>query len=147
MGFPCGSAGKESACNVGDLGSFPGLGRFPGEGKGYPLLYSGLENSMDGIVHGVAKSRTRLSHFHFHFDHTDLCPFVGSSSGITFFPTPSLTTAPPPPRISLLAIHPGLGPGRPLLLKERPPTEVKVALLSSSQVRAWGAVGRGQVRG
>ena len=45
MGFPCGSAGKESACNAGDLGSIPGLGRSPGEGKGYPLQYSGLENS------------------------------------------------------------------------------------------------------
>ena len=47
LGFPGGSAGKESACNVGDLGSIPGLGRSPGEGKGYPLQYSGLENSMD----------------------------------------------------------------------------------------------------
>ena len=47
--FPCGSAGKESACNVGDLGSIPGLGRSPGEGKGYPIQYSGLENSMDCI--------------------------------------------------------------------------------------------------
>ena len=56
MGFPCGSAGKESACNVGDLGLIPGLGRAPGEGKGYPLQYSGLENSMDCIVHGVAES-------------------------------------------------------------------------------------------
>ena len=45
LGFPCGSAGKESACNVGDLGLIPGLGRSPGEGKGYPLQYSGLENS------------------------------------------------------------------------------------------------------
>ena len=63
-GFPCGSAGKESACNVGDLGSFPGLGRSPGEGKGYTLQYSGLENSMDHIVHGVAKSQTQLSDFH-----------------------------------------------------------------------------------
>ena len=52
--FPCGSAGKESTCNVGDLGSIPGLGRSPGEGKGYPLQYSGLENSMDCIVHGVS---------------------------------------------------------------------------------------------
>ena len=60
-----GSAGKESACNAGDLGSIPGLGRSPGEGKGYPLQYSGLENSMDCIVHGVAKSRTRLRDFHF----------------------------------------------------------------------------------
>ena len=63
----CGSAGKESACNAGDLGSIPGLGRCPGERKGYPLQYSGLENSMDYIVAGVAKSRTRLSDFHFTF--------------------------------------------------------------------------------
>ena len=51
MGFPCGSAGKESTCNVGDLGWIPGLGRSPGEGKGYQIQYSGLENSMDCIVH------------------------------------------------------------------------------------------------
>ena len=49
IGFPCGSAGKESACNVGDLGLIPGLGRSPGERKGYPLWYSGLENSTDCI--------------------------------------------------------------------------------------------------
>ena len=67
LGFPCGSAGKESTCNAGDQGSIPGLGRSTGEGKGYPLQYSGLENSMDCIVHEVAKSRTRLSEFHFHF--------------------------------------------------------------------------------
>ena len=66
MGFLCGSAGKESACNAGDLGLIPGLGRFPGEEKGYPLQYSGLENSMDYKVHGVSKSRTQLSNFHFH---------------------------------------------------------------------------------
>ena len=54
--FAGGSAGKESACNVGDLGSIPELGRSPGEGNGYPLQYSDLENSMDCIVHGVAKS-------------------------------------------------------------------------------------------
>ena len=53
-----GSLAKESACNAGDLGSIPGLGRSPGEGKGYPLQYYGLENSMDCIVHGVAKSQT-----------------------------------------------------------------------------------------
>ena len=58
LGFPCGSAGKESACNVGDLGSVPGLGSSTGERKGYPLQYSGLENSMDSVVHGVAKSWT-----------------------------------------------------------------------------------------
>ena len=60
-GFPCGSADKESACNVGYLGLIPGLGRSPGEGKGYLLQYSGLKNSMDSIVHGVAKSQTRLN--------------------------------------------------------------------------------------
>ena len=65
MGFLGGSDGKESACNAGDLGSIPGLGRSTGEGKGYPLQYSGLENSMDCIVHGVANSQTRLSDFHF----------------------------------------------------------------------------------
>ena len=56
LGFPCSSAGKESTCNAGDLGSIPGLGRVSGEGKGYPRQYSGLENSMDCMVHGVAKS-------------------------------------------------------------------------------------------
>ena len=66
-GFPCGSAGKESACNSGDLGSIPRLGRYPGEGKGYPLRYSGLGNSMDWIVHRVTKSWTGLSDFHFQF--------------------------------------------------------------------------------
>ena len=66
MGFPCGSAGKENACTAGDLGSIPGLGRSPGEGKGYPLQYSSLQNSMDCIVHVVAKNWTRLSDFHFH---------------------------------------------------------------------------------
>ena len=63
--FSCGSAGKESTCSVGDLALIPGLGRPPGEGKGYPLQYSGLEYSMHYIVHGVAKSRTRRSDFHF----------------------------------------------------------------------------------
>ena len=66
MGFPGGSAGEESAYNAGDLGSTPGLERYPGEGNGYPLQHSGLENSMDCIVHGVEKSQTRLSDFHFH---------------------------------------------------------------------------------
>ena len=60
LGFPRGSAGKESSCNAGDLGSIPGLGKSPGEEKGYPLQYSGLENSMDCKVHGVAKSWTCL---------------------------------------------------------------------------------------
>ena len=60
------SAGKESACNEGDPGSIPGLGRFPGEGNSYQLQYSGLENFKDYTVHGVAKNQTQLSDFHFH---------------------------------------------------------------------------------
>ena len=71
-GFPGGWAGKESTCNEGDLGSIPGLGRSPGKGKGYPLQYSCLENSMDrgtwqATVHGVAKSWIQLSDFTFTF--------------------------------------------------------------------------------
>ena len=72
LGFPGSSDGKESTCDAWDLGSIPGLGRSPAEGKGYPLQYSCLENSVDrgawqAVVHGVAKSRTRLSDFHFFF--------------------------------------------------------------------------------
>ena len=69
LGFPCGSAGKDSACNVGELGSIPGLGRFPGERNGYLLQHSVLNNSMDCIVHGVARSQTRLNDLHFTFLH------------------------------------------------------------------------------
>ena len=66
MGFPGGSDGKESACNEENPGSIPGLGRSPGEGNGYPLQYSCLENSMDrgawwATVHGVTKSWRQLS--------------------------------------------------------------------------------------
>ena len=64
VGFPGGSAGKESACNTGDLGSTPRLGRSPGEGNSHPFQYSGLENSLDCRVHGVTKSQTQLSDFH-----------------------------------------------------------------------------------
>ena len=70
LGFSGGSAGKESACNVGDLALIAVLGRSPGEKNGYPLQYSGLENSIDCLVHGVAKSWTWLSDFHFHFRST-----------------------------------------------------------------------------
>ena len=66
-GFPDRSLGKESACHTGDPGSIPGSGRSAGEEIGYPVQYSGLENSMDCTVHWVAKSQTRLSNFHFHF--------------------------------------------------------------------------------
>ena len=65
LGFPCGLAGKESACTEGDLCLIPRLGRSPGEREGYPLQYSGLENSMDCIIYGVTKSQTRLSNFHY----------------------------------------------------------------------------------
>ena len=75
LGFPGGSAGKESACNAGDLGSIPRLERFPGEGKGCPLQYSDLENSMDCVVHGVTKSQTRLSDFHFYVNAAFFCLF------------------------------------------------------------------------
>ena len=61
------SVGKEFACSAGDPSSIPGSGRIPGEGIGYPLQYSGLENSMDCIVHRITKSRTPLSDFHVHF--------------------------------------------------------------------------------
>ena len=63
---PCGSFGKEPACNAGDLGSVPELERSLGEGKGYPLQNSGLENSMDYTVHGVTKSQTKLTDLHTH---------------------------------------------------------------------------------
>ena len=63
LAFPCGSAGKESSCNAGDMGSILGLGRSPGEGKGYPLQCSGLKNSMACVGHGVTKSHTGLSDF------------------------------------------------------------------------------------
>ena len=75
LGFPCGSADKKSVCNVGDLVSIPGLERSPGAGKGYPLQYCHLENSMDCIVRGVTKSWTWLSDFHFHQDSKALIPF------------------------------------------------------------------------
>ena len=66
-GLSCDSAGKESACDVEDLGSIHALGRSPGEGNSYLPQYSDLENSMDCIVHGIAKSQTQISNFHFHF--------------------------------------------------------------------------------
>ena len=65
MGFSDSSVGQESICNAEDLGSVPGLGTSPGEGKGYPLPYASLENSKDYTVHRVTKSWTQLSDFHF----------------------------------------------------------------------------------
>ena len=95
LGFPCGSAGKESICSAEDLGSIPELGRSPGEGKGYPLRYSSLKNSMNSAVHGVTKSWTRPSDFQFHpycqcraCTHAHLlCPFlVFSFTGKLYLP-------------------------------------------------------------
>ena len=87
-GFPDGSAGKETTCYARDLGSIPGLGTSLGEGKGYPLQYSGLENSMDCIVRVVAKSQTQLSDFHFHFLSNTRCETIVTH--ISFhFSTPS----------------------------------------------------------
>ena len=83
-GFPGGSDGKESACNAEDLGLIPTLGRSPGVGNGYPLQYSGLENSMNReawqvTIHGVEKSWTRLSDQHRHrYTHTHTLRFANS---------------------------------------------------------------------
>ena len=92
-------SGKESACSVGDLGSIPGLGRCPGEGKGYPLQYSGLENSMPCIVHRAAKSWIQLIDFHFQMpagvltgaggDHPPLPSFFPPKPKSCLQPTPS----------------------------------------------------------
>ena len=81
MGFPSASAGKESACNVGDPSSIPGLGGSPGEAYGDPLQYSCLENPMD--YHGVAESRTRLSYFHFQWVYA--CSYFSTLFASTFY--------------------------------------------------------------
>ena len=87
--FPGGSDGKASAYNAGDPGSIPGLGRSPGEGNGNPLQYSCLENPMDGgawlaTIHGVAKSRTRLSDFTFTISRRQWDALLGIQSRICF---------------------------------------------------------------
>ena len=83
MGFPGSSDGKESACIVGDVGSIPGSGSSPGEGNGYSQPYSCLENFIDrgawrATVHGVAKSWTWLSDWHFHTGKKNHCPRVNA---------------------------------------------------------------------
>ena len=85
--FPDSSVGKESACNAGDLGSIPELGRSSGEGKGYSPKYSGLENSMHCIVHGGHKSQTQLATFTNHLDHcTNFAPNIQQSACNLIFP-------------------------------------------------------------
>ena len=74
VGFPGGSAGKKSTCSVGELGSIRGLGWSPGERISYPLLYSGLENPIDCIIHDITKSHTHPNAFHFH-----LFPIINSN--------------------------------------------------------------------
>ena len=85
--FPGGSAGKESTCNTGDLCLLPELGRSPVEGDVYPLQYSGLENSMDCIIYGVAKSWTQLSDFHSHRAQHPLLPSLKRSQKPRFLCT------------------------------------------------------------
>ena len=93
---PGGSAGKESACNMRDLGSIPGLGRSRGEGNDYPLQYSGLENSLDCIVHGITKRRTQLSDFHFTYSPYMCwncgCSYLYEFSRTGFIPPSTLPT-------------------------------------------------------
>ena len=98
VGFPCGSAGKESTRNTGDLSSIPGLGRSPGERKGYPLQYSGLESSMDCIVHGIAQSRPQLS------DLYSLHP--GGLSSLTLCPSPACFPVSSVPRLCRILCDP-----------------------------------------
>ena len=103
LGLPWWLSWKESICNAGNLGSIPGLGRSPGEGKGHPLQYPGLENSMDCMVHKVAKSWTRLSNFHFYFPYGlkqriagQLREEAGHSPQTTYFFIPKVRRPPQP---------------------------------------------------
>ena len=97
-----GSGSKESTCNVGDLGSIPGLGRSPGEGNSYPLQYSGLENSMNCIAHGVAKRQTRLSDFHLLLWLIILAHAKATLDLESFFPTGQHKGAPFKEKLSLV---------------------------------------------
>ena len=122
LGFRGGSAGEESACSAGDLGLLPGLGRAPGEGKGYPLRYSGLENPMDCIGLGVAKSWTRPRDFHFHS--TVLILF---SAFIPGSPSPTLSTnllfTSESPLLSLSRFHVSVQFSRSVVLDSLQPHE------------------------
>ena len=99
LGFPCGSDGKESACDAGDLGLIPGLGKFPGEWNGYSRQYSCLENSMDrgawqATVLGM-QSLTRLSEFPFHFSFRFKTKLCGRYRNFHVQPTPMEARLPP----------------------------------------------------
>ena len=121
QGFPGGSACKESACNVGDLSSIPGLGRFPGEGNNHPLQYSGLENSMDCIVLGL-QSQTQLRDFKKKI-HSRSLPFLASmprwhkaSNASVMHHFPSLSRPLPATLPSTTTLHLGSksGPNAPI---------------------------------
>ena len=113
LGFHCGSSGKESACHAGDLSSIPGLGRSPGERKGYPLQYSGLENPMDSIVHGVTKSLTQQSNFYLSWDMEYYSSVLYSKTLLCIHPvytswhhlTPNSQTTSPPHRSQVCSLH------------------------------------------
>ena len=103
-GLPGGSAGKEFACIARNLGSIPVLGRSPGEGKGHPFQYSGLENSMGCMDHGATKSRTRLNDFHFQMPAGILTGAGGTTHPCHLFP---------PKTQALLPAYPVLCPPLP----------------------------------
>ena len=143
LDFHCGSAGKESACNAGNLSSILGLGRSPGEGNSYPLQYSGLENSMDCIVHGVTKSWTWLSNFHYQFSS------VQSLSRVRLFVTPwiaahqaslSIANSRSSPKLMCIkSVMPSshLIPCRPLLLLPPTPPSIRIFSNKSALHMRW----------
>ena len=94
--FPDSSVGTKSACNAGDPSSIPGLGRSAGEGKGYLLQYSGLENSMDCIAHGVTKGWTWLGDFHFQLLNKSMSQILTGVGALFLSQSGSPTTGPGP---------------------------------------------------
>ena len=92
-GFPHSSVGRESTCDAGDPSLIPGLGRSAGEGIGYPLQYSGLENSTDCIVHWVTKSQTQLSDSHFKAKYLSISSSWAPFAARVSFPPPALLKA------------------------------------------------------
>ena len=137
LGFPRGSASKESTCNVRDLGPIPGLGRSPEEGNSYPLQYSGLVNSMDCIVHGVAESDT--TDFHFHYTQSAQFSSVVQSCPTRCDPmnrsTPGLPVHHQLPEFTQTHVHRAVMPSshlilcRPFLLL--PPTTLSIRVFSN----------------
>jgi len=143
QGSSCGSVGKESTCNARDLGSIPGLGRSPGEGKGYPLQYSGLENSMDCIVHGVAESDTteQLSlSLYFHLNQDLVKAQTSHGVNLSLFPSPHQSSFCPTPcstQVGLFGVTSDLHAAQWAALPAHPVTGV--TLLPSSALRLLSA--------